>query len=68
MWPQRKKMAKKPNGDGEKKARPLFSSGKGKVRREHAERVCGITKALNITTEQSKFGWMSTTQRSYFWH
>jgi hypothetical protein len=32
MWDQSKRMAKKPNGDGEKKARPLFSSGQGKKR------------------------------------
>jgi hypothetical protein len=30
MWDQSKRMAKKPNRDGGKKAQPLFSGGKGK--------------------------------------
>ncbi len=32
MWGQSKRMAEKTNGDGEKKARPLFSGGQGKKR------------------------------------
>jgi hypothetical protein len=32
IWDQSKRMAKKPNGDGEKKVRPLFSGGQGKKR------------------------------------
>jgi hypothetical protein len=32
MWDQIKKVTKEPNGDGEKKVRPLFSGGQGKKR------------------------------------